>query len=146
MRDAELLLSQWRDELVSRGHPETLVWLPHQSITFQRCLYYRPVNPPLTQAEVARVIELLDPEELGAFTLLGSGSQTFVTLLVNPFSQDEFFIESQNFYFDFESYVGPMECVKSTLAWFWRKYVVGLLGHRMTDLDYAFSLREARDV
>ena len=74
VRDAELLLSLWRAELSSRGHLEALVWLPHQSLTLQHRLYYRPVDPPLTDAEVARAIERLDPDELCAFSLLGSGN------------------------------------------------------------------------
>lgn len=144
MRDPQTLLRLWRTHLASRGHPTELVWLPHQALTLQDRLYYRLLDTPLSDAEVCTAIERVPIEDAGAFTLLGSGNQSFVTLCMDAFGSDEEFIQAQNFYFASDPFPEPLECVRSGLEWFWRKRITGAVRHRLSALDYAFSLSDAR--
>src|SRR5262245_31799785 len=144
MRDTETLFRLWRARLAARGHPAALVWLPHQAPTLQDKVYYRPVEPPLTRPEVSPGVHLLPPQDAGAFTLLGCTTKSFVSLCMDPFGSDEEFVESHNFYFAPEPYPEPLERVGSRSSWIWRKHVLGALKHRLSALDYAFSLGHAR--
>jgi len=141
MRDPQTLLDLWRTRLASRGHPTELVWLPRQALTLQDRLYYRLLDPPLSDAEICAAIKRLPIEDPGAFTLLGSSAQSFVTLCLDSFGSDEEFIEPQNFYFAPDPYPQPLVRVQSGFEWFWRKRIVGTLRYRLSALDYAFSMR-----
>lgn len=144
MRDVQTLLDLWRICLAAHGHPTELVWLPHQALTLQDRLYYRLLDRPLSDAEVCAAVKRIPIEDAGAFTLLGSGKHSFVTLCLDAFGSDEEFIQSQNFYFAPEPYLEPLACVRSGLEWFWRKRIAGTFKHRLSALDYAFSLGDAR--
>jgi hypothetical protein len=143
MRDVDLLFSQWRSYLSSRGYSTELVWLPYEAIVFRDRLYCRIVEPPLADFEIAKAIELLGQNDPGVFILLGCSTKcSFVSLLMDPFgTDDEEFLKEQNFHFFTSRYVDRIQVVESKLHWAWLKHI---LDHRLSSLDYAFSLKQAR--
>ena len=64
---------------------------------------------------------------------------------MDPFgSDDEIFLEEQNFYLFLPPYARHLERVDSRVKWLWEKYVIHKLSPRLSSLDYAFSLSQAR--
>jgi hypothetical protein len=108
-------------------------------------LYVRPVEPPLTPSEVRNAFALLPETDAGVFLLLGAAEHTYGTLLMDSFgADDDVFLEDENFYFHAEPYVERIHIVASVAHWFWLRQIRQRLSPRLSSLDYAFSVHQAR--
>ena len=153
MRDSKSLISNWKDMLRARGHSSDLVWLPGESMILRwkqgdnlGRVYIRPVEPPLTEAQIYSALALLPDTEPGVFLLVGSADYTYVTLLMDPFGSDDcLFFEKDNFYFHAERYSNELLFVTSSIQWCWLRIYQRLSPH-LSSLDYAFTFRQTRKV